>query len=214
VLLITAETYSKHIHPRDRSLRTVFGDGAAATLIEACDDSTLRAFRFGTDGSGGDTLLVATGGARPPHRALKPRHRHRWPSNLYMDGPALISFTVKAVPKLVDKILEDAQLTRDKVDFYVLHQATYKMIDQLRRRLALEEEHVPIVLKHCGNTVSSTVPIVIDQLRRDGRLRPGALSLLVGFGVGWSWAGCLWRETWRGGPQASAAGPGEAAGGK
>jgi 3-oxoacyl-[acyl-carrier-protein] synthase-3 len=108
----------------------------------------------------------------------------------------LISFTVKAVPKLVDRILSAAGLTRNEVDVYLLHQATYKLIDQLRRRLGLEEDRVPIVLKHCGNTVSSTIPIVIDHLRRDSRLQAGALSMLVGFGVGWSWAGCLWRETW------------------
>ena len=198
VLLITAETYSKYIHPSDRSLRTVFGDGAAATLIEARDEPTLTAFRFGTDGSGGDTLLVAKGGARPPHHALKPRNRHRWPSELYMDGPSLISFTAKAVPKLVDRILEAAQLDRSQIDWYVLHQATYKMLDQLRRRLELDEQRVPIVLEQCGNTVSSTIPIVIDQLRRQQRIRPGTLSMLVGFGVGWSWAGCIWRETWQG----------------
>jgi 3-oxoacyl-[acyl-carrier-protein] synthase-3 len=56
---------------------------------------------------------------------------------------------------------------------------------------------MPIVMEHCGNTVSSTIPIVIDQLRRDGRLKYGMQNMLIGFGVGWSWAGCLWRESWR-----------------
>jgi 3-oxoacyl-[acyl-carrier-protein] synthase-3 len=199
VLLITAETYSKYIHPSDRSLRTVFGDGAAATLVEARDEPTLTAFCFGTDGSGGDTLLVAKGGARPPHLALKPRNRHRWPSDLYMDGPSLISFSVKAVPRLVERVLEAGRLDRSRVDLYLLHQATYKLIDQLRRRLDLDEARVPIVLEQCGNTVSSTIPVVIDQLRRRGRIRPGTQSMLVGFGVGWSWGGCLWRETWQAG---------------
>ena len=110
VLLVTAETYSKYIHPTDRSLRTIFGDGAAATLIEASDTPSLENFQFGTDGSGGDTLLVAEGGARPPEDAVKPRHRHRWPSALYMDGPSLISFTVGAIPGLVENILESLSL--------------------------------------------------------------------------------------------------------
>lgn len=197
VLLITAETYSKYIHPTDRSLRTIFGDAAAATLIEASDEPTLNAFQFGTDGAGANTLLVAKGGARKPEQAIKPRHRHRWPSDLYMDGPSLISFTVGAVPQLVDNILAAAQLDRSDIDLYLLHQATFKLLDQLRERLGLTLEQMPMALERVGNTVSSTLPILIEQLRRERRLHEGRPNLLVGFGVGWSWAGCVWRETWQ-----------------
>ncbi len=195
VLLVTAETYSKYIDPTDRSLRTIFGDGAAATIIEAAEQPSLSAFRFGTDGSGADTLLVSRGGARPAEAAIRPRHRHRWPSALYMDGPSLINFTVAAVPQLVEQVLEAAKLSADDVDLFILHQATLKMLSQLQERLQLSEERMPLVLRDCGNTVSSTIPIVIDQLRREGRLTPGVRSMLIGFGVGWSWAGCMWEET-------------------
>lgn len=196
VLLLTAETYSKYIHHEDRSLRTIFGDGAAATLIEAAREPTLWAFQFGTDGTGADTLLVTKGGARLPEQAIKPRHRQRWESALYMDGPSLINFTVAAVPKLVDNILSAGKLSREAVDLFLLHQATRKMLDLLRESLHLAPERMPIALEHCGNTVSSTLPILIEELRRGGQLKPGMQSLLVGFGVGWSWAGCMWRETW------------------
>jgi 3-oxoacyl-[acyl-carrier-protein] synthase-3 len=194
VLLLTAETYSKYIHPTDRSLRTIFGDGAAATLVEAAAEPTLTAFQFGTDGTGADTLLVTKGGARPAAQAIKPRHRQRWESALYMDGPSLINFTVTAVPQLVENILASAGLSDRDIDLYLFHQATRKMLDQLRERMAVSAERLPIVLEQCGNTVSSTIPILIDTLRRDGRLRRGSRSMLVGFGVGWSWAGCIWRE--------------------
>jgi len=196
ILLITAETYSKYIHPSDRSLRTIFGDGAAATLVEAADAPTLCGFKYGTDGEGADTLLVTEGGARPAKDAISPRHRKRWPSALYMDGPSLISFSVAQVPKLIDQILEVAQLDRGAIDLYLLHQATMKMLEQLQLRLGIGDERMPLLLEHCGNTVSSTIPILIDHLRRGTRLRPGMRSLLVGFGVGWSWAGCVWQETW------------------
>ena len=86
VLLITAETYSKYIDLADRSLRTIFSDAAAATLIEASEEQTLSGFRFGTDGSGADTLLATEGGARPAEDAHRPRHRKRWKSKLYMDA--------------------------------------------------------------------------------------------------------------------------------
>lgn len=196
VLFITAETYSKYIHPSDRSLRTIFGDGAAATLIEISPEPTLSAFHFGTDGSGADTLLVTKGGARPADQAHQPRHRQRWASDLYMDGPSLINFTVAAIPELVTKILKSADLSRDEVDLFLLHQATYKMLAQLQERLDLTEDRMPVVLRDCGNTVSSTLPILIDTMRRRRRIRPSAQNLLIGFGVGWSWAGCIWRDAW------------------
>ena len=193
ILLLTAETYSKYIDAEDRSLRTIFGDAAAATLIHAGDTQTLTGFRFGTDGSGADTLLVADGGAREPSQAIKPRHRKRWKSRLYMDGPSLISFTVTAVPQLVREMLSDANLTFDQIDFFLMHQATDKMLSQLRIALGVSDDRLPIRLRNCGNTVSSTLPILIHDMRESGELVPGKQNIMVGFGVGWSWAGCLWH---------------------
>jgi 3-oxoacyl-[acyl-carrier-protein] synthase-3 len=196
VLLVTAETYSKFIDPTDRSLRTIFGDGAAATLVEAADRPSLGSFVFGTDGSGGNMLLVAEGGARPKEHAIQSRKRRRWPSSLYMDGPELVKFSIDVAPPLVDRVLTAAKWRREEVDLYLIHQATVFMLDHLRERLALDREHTPEALRHCGNTVSSTIPILIEDLRRTGRLRPGRRTLMIGFGVGLSWAGCVWTETW------------------
>jgi 3-oxoacyl-[acyl-carrier-protein] synthase-3 len=195
ILLVTAETYTKYIDPEDRSLRTIFGDGAAATLIDACDEPTLSGFQFGTDGCGADTLFVTKGGARQKD-VLKPRHRQRWNSALYMDGPSLINFTVSAVPVLLDGVLTAGNVSRSQVDLYLFHQATRKILEELRGRLEIPEERFPISLENVGNTVSSTLPILIDEMRTKKVISPGKLSMLVGFGVGWSWAGCIWRETW------------------
>ena len=192
VLLVTAETYSKYIDRNDRSLRTIFSDAAAATLIEASDQPTLRAFRYGTDGTGADTLLVTDGGARPACDAHRPRHRKRWKSALYMDGPSLMNFTIGAVPQVVADILQDAGLNRDDIYMYLMHQATLKMLQQLQQRLELTDEELPICLENCGNTVSSTIPVLINQLRGQQRIRANAHHLLIGFGVGWAWAGCVW----------------------
>ncbi len=197
ILLLTAETYSKYIDDDDRSLRTIFGDAAAATLVQSSDSPSLAGFQFGTDGSGADTLLVADGGTRPSDDAIRPRHRKRWKSRLYMDGPSLMSFTVVAVPQLIEEVLELAKLSREDIQLYLLHQATRKMLEQLQTRLDLGDEQLPIKLENCGNTVSSTLPILISQLRESGDLTPGTQSLLIGFGVGWSWAGCAWKETWQ-----------------
>jgi 3-oxoacyl-[acyl-carrier-protein] synthase-3 len=198
VLLITSETYSKYIHAADRSLRTIFGDGATAALIDAADQPSMGSFVFGTDGSGADTLMVLEGGARPKNSRLQPRKRQRWASQLYMDGPELVKFTVEVVPALVEKILERAGWTRDDVNLYLLHQATSFLLEQVRARMGVTLEQAPMALAEYGNTVSSTIPILIRDLRQDGRLKPGVRSLMIGFGVGLSWCGCAWTESWDG----------------
>jgi 3-oxoacyl-[acyl-carrier-protein] synthase-3 len=114
-----------------------------------------------------------------------------------MDGPSLINFTVGAIPKLVDDILVSGRVAREQVDYYIFHQATQKMLVQLQQRLQVTAQQMPIVLADCGNTVSSTIPLVIERMRHDGRLKAGMHNMLVGFGVGWSWSGCIWEETWR-----------------
>lgn len=197
VLLITAETYSKYIDPTDRSLRTIFGDGAAATLVEASEEPSLGQFVFGTDGRGANTLMVTEGGARPKDQAIQPSKRKRWPSSLFMDGPELIKFSLDIVPPLIDRLLAQSKWTRDKVDVFLMHQATALMLDRLRNRLDLDLEKMPMALEHYGNTVSSTIPILIHDLRVGSHLRPGKQTLMIGFGVGLSWAGCSWTETWQ-----------------
>jgi 3-oxoacyl-[acyl-carrier-protein] synthase-3 len=196
VLLITAEKYSRYISPDDRSLRTIFGDGAAATLVESAEKPSLEGFVFGTAGSAADALLMTEGGARPAEQAIQPRKRQRWASPLYMDGPGLLGITLDILPKLVRDVLDKARVKPELVDYYLLHQATKLLLDSVRVQLGAAEAQVPIVLDHCGNTVSSTIPIVIDALRKTGQLRPGVRSVLIGFGVGFSWGGCVWRETW------------------
>lgn len=194
VLFVTAETYTKMIDVNDRSLRTIFGDGAAATLIEAHDEPSMWSFRFGTDGTGANTLLATEKGFRCPEQAIVPRHRKRWNSDLYMDGPALINFTIEKVPALLKEILHDAEVDKQNVGYYLFHQATYKMLSQLQQSLEVDPDRVPIRLKDIGNTVSSTLPILIRQMRDSRELTPDLKNLLVGFGVGWSWSGCLWQD--------------------
>ncbi len=197
VLFITSETYSKYIDKADRSLRTIFGDGAAATLIEASETQSLSAFKFGTDGCGADTLMVTHGGVRPAKDAIVPRHRQRWKSQLYMDGPALINFAMASIPELVDSVLSDANRAKPDVDLFLFHQATLKMLEQLQERLEIAPERLPVRLEKYGNTVSSTIPILINELRREGQIKPHSNNMLIGFGVGWSWAGCMWQEVWK-----------------
>lgn len=194
VLFVTAETYTKFIDPADRSMRTIFGDGATATLIDAESQQSLWGFQFGTDGSGADTLMVGCKGFRKEENAIPTRGRRRWKSDIYMDGPALINFTVGKIPDLVTNILAASSTTREQIKYYLFHQATFKMLDQLQQVLEVTSEEMPIRLADVGNTVSSTLPILISHMRADKSLDRQSKNMLVGFGVGWSWAGCVWQD--------------------
>ncbi len=197
ILFVTAETYTKLIDKKDRSLRTIFGDGAAATLIQADDEPSISNFKFGTDGSGANTLLATENGFRNSEDAIQSRHRRRWGSDLYMDGPALINFTIGSIPSLLREITAEADLTMDDIGYFLFHQATYKMLSELQQTIDVHPDRVPILLRDMGNTVSSTLPILINQMREAGTMTAEMKNLLVGFGVGWSWAGCVWQDVWQ-----------------
>ncbi len=200
ILFLTGETYTKLIHPTDRSLRTIFGDGGTATLIESHDHPSLAGFQFGTDGEGADTLIASRGGFRDEADAIAPRHRKRWPSDLYMDGPGLINFSVSKIPLLVNSVCSVTGIEFSDVDQLLFHQATYKMLEQLQYVLGVDSQRLPIRLEGVGNTVSCTLPILIDQLRKTGEVTPEQKNMLIGFGVGWSWAGCMWQDVLAGKP--------------
>jgi 3-oxoacyl-[acyl-carrier-protein] synthase-3 len=197
VLLVTAETYSKHIHPGDRSVRTLFGDAAAATLVNAGDGAGIGPLVYGTDGRGGGNLIVPTGGMRRPRTggtapAQADGQGHlRSADHLFMDGPELFSFTLKAVPALVAAMLERAGATLDSVDHFVFHQANQYMLESLRRKIRIPRDKFLTGFEHCGNTVSSSIPIVLEAKAAQGLFRAGQRLMLVGFGVGYSWGAAL-----------------------
>lgn len=206
VLLLTCETYSKHMDPGDFNVRSIFGDAAAATLIQAQSDAAgdglpwIGPFVYGTDGSGGSTLIVrrgslregASGTADPAGLGAQPA-----PRALFMDGPAIFSFTLKTVPESVRRLLTKARLCLDDVDLFVFHQANRFMLEHLRKKLGIPSGKFVYAMEDCGNTVSSTVPIALCRALREGRIRPGSRLMLVGFGVGYSWCAAMVR--WHGG---------------
>lgn len=200
VLLITAETYSKFIHPQDKSVRTLFGDAAAATLIEAVssqEDSTPAPFAFGTDGKGGENLIVPAGGLRTPStpetaQAVTDENGNwRSQNNLFMNGAEIFTFTIRTIPDCVNRLLTKAHKRIEDVDFFVFHQANQYMLEHLRKKMGIPPEKFSLCLGHCGNTVSSTIPIALKHASMEGQLQDGQLVMLVGFGVGYSWGATL-----------------------
>jgi len=193
VLLITAETYSKHIHPKDKGNRTLFGDAATATLISTDGFAEIGNFSLGTDGSGYDKLIVKNGACRNPQKAkdliFNDSGNPVSSDYLYMDGTGIFNFTLENIPSLVEKTLDANELTKEEIDLYVFHQANKYMLDFLQNLLEINDEKFYHYLSEVGNTVSSTIPIALVAAQKENVLSGNIL--LAGFGVGLSWGGCI-----------------------
>lgn len=173
VLLVTSETYTRYIDAADKSTRTIFGDGAAATLVDQTLAERIGAFSFGTDGSGADKLIVRDGG------------------RLFMDGPEIFNFTLDVVPRTLDEVCSKNGISREDVDLFVFHQANKFMLDTIRKVNHLPKEKFYVNMADTGNTVSSTIPIAMKRAMDEGVLKSGMKVLIMGFGVGLSWAGTV-----------------------
>jgi len=195
ILFLTAETYSKYVHPLDKSTRTIFGDAAAATIVCADAPYVLGEFDLGTNGAGGDTLIVPVGGAKQRTSTLPPNEPQKAKSelNLHMAGSEVFEFTIRVVPESVKKVLLKNDLRLDDVDLFVFHQANKFMLDFLRKKSKIPKDKFYINMADIGNTVSPTIPIALKRAQEEKRLLPGHKVLLSGFGVGLSWGSIILR---------------------
>lgn len=197
VLVITADTYTKFVNAADKSVRTIFGDGAAASLVTADGDAeSISAITYGSDGHGAKHLIVPTGGLRnganlQPKADLGERGIQSNGFDLYMDGPEIFNFTLRVVPGTVDAILSKQGISLEDVDLFVFHQANAFMLEHLRKKLGVPEEKFFVALAETGNTVSSSIPIALAKAQEEGVLTSGMKVMLLGFGVGLSWGGLL-----------------------
>jgi len=196
VLLLTAETYQKYLHPSDKSNRSIFGDGAAACLISADEGfAEIGEFSLGTDGSGAEHLIVRTGAAR--HKtatgicSTDEDGHTRYDDHLYMNGSAIFNFTLEAVPAMIKDVLAKNNMQKDDVDYFVFHQANKFMLNTIRKVCVLPKDKFYVNLDKTGNTVSSTVMIALKECITHGEIKQGERVMCAGFGVGLSWGGVV-----------------------
>jgi len=204
ILLITSDTYSKIINKDDLSVRTIFGDGACATYVskESSKTSGVDNFIFGSDGSQYDKLIVPVGGFRNKNVHDSKQHdssimdkfgNKRNKDQLYMDGAKILIFTLDVVPNLIKKLLHQSNLNLNDIDHFIFHQANEFIIKKLIKKMDLPPYKVPIKLKFTGNLVSSSIPITYKNCIQEKKINKGQRVMLIGFGVGLSWAGCVLR---------------------
>lgn len=193
VLFITSEAYNKHLHPRDKGNRTIFGDAATATLISTDGFASIGDFVLGTDGKGAENLIVKTGGMAHKEKVNDLSYDEDGNPHssdyLYMNGGEIFSFTLMTVPKMVKQTLEKNNLSKEDIDLYVFHQANKFMLNHLRKKLKIDDDKFFINMDNIGNTVSSTIPIALADAKSQGKLKGHVL--IAGFGVGLSWGATI-----------------------
>ena len=198
VLLVMSDTYSKHINKLDFANRSIFGDGATASIVESNETECLYEFVFGTDGSGFKNLIIPNGGAKNRFEEnaklieLKNGNKNT-KNNLYMNGPEIFNFTIEITPKLINDVLEKNQKNIDEIDYFIFHQANSFMLNYLRKKMRIPKVKFHNNMHETGNTVSSTIPIALKDCIENKFVNSGDLVLLCGFGVGYSWGAALIR---------------------
>jgi 3-oxoacyl-[acyl-carrier-protein] synthase-3 len=200
VLLVNAHTYSKFIHPDDRSAVVLFGDGAAASWITRADRGHgLVDLDCGTSGKDWNKFWVPAGGTRVPRSEdtrSQPNAEHgdfRTQEHIHMDGMGVLAFVNSKVPPSVERVLTRNSLTVDDIALFIFHQASALALDTLERRLRIPPEKNFRNLAQLGNLVSASIPVALDEALSLGMVTAGDLVLLSGFGVGLSWATALVR---------------------
>lgn len=198
VLVVTGDTYSRLVHPQDRSVRAIFGDGASCSLITASDSKGLQFVdaEFWTAGDKADRFIIDNGGAKTPYDhdlEIEPDKNARVfsPNHIRMDGFGLLSFFNSTIPKDVKSLLARNDMSLDDIDRIVFHQASKMAIEGLARSMKVSMDKVEVSFSETGNLVSTSIPVALAKMYENDGLKSGETILLCGFGVGLSWSAAI-----------------------
>nr|MBP9937397.1 beta-ketoacyl-ACP synthase 3 [Clostridium sp.] len=187
-LIIGAETLSKVLDWTDRSSCILFGDGAGAAVVRADETGVVKTL-VGSDGTKNDVLYCQARSLENCLTGGKPELGF-----MQMDGQEVFKFAVKKVPEIVNAILEETGTDREAVQHYLLHQANIRILEAASRRLKVPMDKIPVNIERYGNTSAASIPILLDEMHRDGRLKRGDTLVMAGFGAGLTWGAAL--MTW------------------
>ena len=193
-LVLGADQLSRWVNWDDRSTCVLFGDGAGAVAVEACPalETGLLGFRMRSDGSRNGCLTLAqTNTHEPLLDGLSAQKGGFAP--IQMNGQEVYKFAVREVPAILAELLDATGTSPDQLDWLLLHQANQRILDAVAQRFSMPQEQVLSNLAHYGNTSAATIPLMLDEAVKDGRVQPGHLLASSGFGAGLSWGGALLR---------------------
>lgn len=189
-LVIGAETMSKLLDWGDRSTCVLFGDGAGAAVLEVSERGILGMVQY-SDGEKGEVLTCH---ARETRNMLAEGEQET--DYLKMEGQEVFKFAVKKVPECIEKLLESTGTSKEEIQYYILHQANSRIIASAAKRLKQPEEKFPVNMDRYGNTSAASIPILLDEMNRNGLLKAGDKLVLSGFGAGLTWGASLieWQD--------------------
>ncbi|MEI4366689.1 beta-ketoacyl-ACP synthase III [Streptococcus suis] len=187
-LVIGAETLSRSVDWSDRSTAVLFGDGAGGVLLEACEQPSFLAEILRTDGSRGASLTAGIDQKETPFST-----QSRQQPFIQMEGRAIFEFATRDVTATMAELLEQADMTVDCVDYFLLHQANIRILDKMARKLGVAREKFPANMDKYGNTSAASLPILLSECVESGMLRlDGSQTVLMaGFGGGLTWGTLL-----------------------
>lgn len=187
VLIVGVESLSNIIDWTDRGTCILFGDGAGAAVVEAKEQAADARYSF-------PPMVMHSDGASGAALTCESRHQKKWTAEelgkvgfVGMNGQDVFRFAVKQVPKSIQELMEMADLTLEEIDLFILHQANARIVEGVARRLKLDSGLFPMNLMEYGNTSSASIPILLDELNRNGTLQKGMKLVMAGFGAGLSW---------------------------
>jgi 3-oxoacyl-[acyl-carrier-protein] synthase III len=193
VLVCGVDLHSRFLDWEDRNTCILFGDGAGAFVVQACEDNEMLATYLRADGSGAHLLWIPNYGTTYPHEGSEPPlATHRF---LHMNGRAIYEFAVSAVPEAVRVCCEKAGIQVKDLDFMVPHQANQRIIKAMAERLGLKPEQVVSNVEEYGNTSAASIPLAFNQAVKTGHVKAPATMALVGFGGGLTWGAAVVRWT-------------------
>lgn len=190
VLVFVGDTHVRTLHEEDRANRMILGDGFAVTILERGEDEF--SFEIFSEGSGYRQIIIEAGGFRMPksEETAKPivdaDGNTHWRNYTFMDGMAIMNFSLKQVPPLIEDSLKFAGWEKNSVGLFAFHQANGLILDFLRRRIKVEPERCPINMKNIGNTAGSSIPLMLSACHKNFSESQLEKVLMCGFGVGLS----------------------------
>jgi len=169
-LIICSDTYTKYISKNNRSCRPIFSDSSASILVGKSKNNNIGPFDFGVDGSGFSDLLLKDNS-----------------NNIFMNGPKIALFTLKKIPFIINSFIKKNKISKEKIKLMALHQASKYIYEQLKKRIDINQEKFIKNFDNIGNTVSSSIPLLLEKANKEKKIKKGDTIIACGFGVGLSW---------------------------
>lgn len=190
-LIIGADTNSRIVDPKELKVAPLFGDGAGAVLMTQGESTQgLIRYQLGSDGSGGPLLQCTAGGTREENT---PDYIAEGNHYLRMDGRNVFKWAVRVVQESIELVLEKEGMTANDVSLFLIHQANIRIVDAAMEKLGIPASKVAVNLDQYGNTSAGSIPICLDEAMQAGKVKPGDVLLMCGFGGGLTWGTSLFR---------------------